>query len=340
MQADAGTAARDRAEPVEVRIDADVCDGEGECGVSEEKLVSVIIPAYNPGPYLREAVTSVLGQTYGNWELVVVDDGSTEDISNQIPKDRRIELVRQSNMGLSMARNAGIMKSRGGLVAFLDADDVWLPEKLQRQMKVLEERPEAVLCHSQMRLVDGEGRPGGLGWGGGYETYEELLDGCGVCISSVLMRRETLFACGLFDPLLKSTQDYDLWLKAGRLGRLAAIRDALVDYRWHGGNMSGNYMQVYRELMFILSRHEWLARQHGRRVDVSRCIRGMRRVRRNTVLQAVNAMRSAGPRRGGNVVRHLLKALQVSPMLTGQELFVYVSRKMRGGHLRTNLDGI
>ena len=179
--------------------------------------ISVIIPAFNPDRFLTDAVQSLIAQTWRDWEAVVVDDGSRESIEPLIPKDNRIVLVRQENRGSSAARNTGIRHSRGELVAFLDADDIWEPTKLERQFLQLQERPHVVLAHSQMRLIDENGRSGGLGWGGGYTTYSELLDGCGVCTSSVVMRRDILFACGLFDSMLKIAHDYDLWLKATRL---------------------------------------------------------------------------------------------------------------------------
>jgi glycosyltransferase involved in cell wall biosynthesis len=294
--------------------------------------VSVIIPAYNPGPYLREAVASVLAQMYTEWELVVVDDGSTEDVSGQVLiDDRRVRLVRQANRGLSAARNAGIEASRGELVAFLDADDLWLPHKLAAQVEALVDRPDAVLCHTQMRFIDQYGREGGLGWGGSYRTYDELLDGCGVCASSVLIRREVLFASGLFDPLLTAAEDYDMWLKATRLGPMIAMDEPLTLYRWHENNMSRNYKRTHRELMFILGRHLHMAKRAGRAEVVAGCRRGIRRTRYNTALQAIGAM--VGTLKKGKPLAatgHLASALRTSPMATAQEVAKKVARRTAG----------
>jgi glycosyltransferase involved in cell wall biosynthesis len=276
--------------------------------------VSIIIPAYNAGRFLREALESVIAQTFHEWEAIIIDDGSAEDLSWVPGMDRRFQLICQENRGLSAARNFGIMQSAGSSVAFIDADDVWLPDKLERQMAQLEDRPEAVLCHTQMRFVNADGERGDTGWGGGYETYDDLLDGCGVCISSVLIRREALFRCGLFDPLLKTAQDYDLWLKATRHGPMIAIRDALTLYRLHGTNMSSDYMRTHREVCGILLRHMELARREGNRSRVAGCRRGIHRTRRSTALQAWNA--AAMSIRTGRLARaaaHIVAGLQISP---------------------------
>ena len=188
--------------------------------------VSVILPVYNPGSYLRPAVESVIAQTYEDWELLVIDDGSPEDISWVQGFHPKVTLLRQKNRGVSSARNFAIDRSSGELIAFIDQDDLWMPHKLAEQVPLMDAQREAVFCHSQMEFIDAAGKASGLGWGGGYKNYEELLDGCGVCLSSVLIRRDILFATGLFDPFYLYSQDYDIWLKAARLGPMIALANS------------------------------------------------------------------------------------------------------------------
>lgn len=108
--------------------------------------VSVIIPAYNPGAFLDEALASVLAQTFEDWECVVVDDGSTEDLSRIDALDPRVRRIRQENRGLSIARNVGLMQSHSEYVAFVDADDLWAPHKLQAQVEMMDANLNLAMC--------------------------------------------------------------------------------------------------------------------------------------------------------------------------------------------------
>ena len=119
--------------------------------------VSVIIPAYNPGFYLDEAVQSVIAQTFTDWECIVVDYGSTEDLSRVEKMDPRVRLIRQPNRGAQAARHNAILGSRGDLVAFLDHDDIGFSEKLEKQIALMRENPEIVFCHTGLDVIDAEG---------------------------------------------------------------------------------------------------------------------------------------------------------------------------------------
>ncbi len=137
--------------------------------------VSVVIPAHNPGPYLEPAVASVLSQTYQDWELLVVDDGSTEDLVWVTKMHRRVRFLSQDNRGVSMARNLGVLEARGDLVAFLDHDDV--PTKLERQVEAMEGDGEAAaLCHTQFSIIDAAGETVAAGWGE-HVGYHRMLAG-------------------------------------------------------------------------------------------------------------------------------------------------------------------
>ena len=118
---------------------------------------SVIIPAFNRAELLRETLDSVLAQTFTDWECVVVDDGSSEDLSFAGTLDPRIRLIRQPNQGVSVARNRGIAHSTGGLIAFLDSDDLWLPAKLEKQVAAMDADPTIGLCHTDYAVLDQNG---------------------------------------------------------------------------------------------------------------------------------------------------------------------------------------
>jgi glycosyltransferase involved in cell wall biosynthesis len=181
-------------------------------------FVSVIIPTYNRGWILRDAIDSVLGQTYADVELIVVDDGSTDrtpDILNSYGD--RLRVIRQANQGVSAARNRGIDNTSGPLIALLDSDDIWLPKKLAVQIDFFKRNPAALICQTEeiwirngLRVNPGKRhrKPSGM-------IFEPSLELCLVSPSAVMVRRELLEDVGLFDESLPACEDYDLWLRVG-----------------------------------------------------------------------------------------------------------------------------
>src|SRR5438445_10725983 len=124
-------------------------------------LVSVIIPCYNPNEYLTDAINSVLNQTLTDFEIVVIDDGSQVDVGSLIPQDSRVTYSRQAHNGVAISRNLGFSLTTGEFVAFLDADDLWQPSKLDRQVTLLRENPEMGFCYTNVLTLDersGNGR--------------------------------------------------------------------------------------------------------------------------------------------------------------------------------------
>lgn len=220
--------------------------------------VTVIIPAYNPGAFLEVALRSVVKQTFSEWEVVVVDDGSTEDLSFVDHFHPRVRRIRQRNYGLSIARNTGILGSQSQYVAFLDADDVWHPTKLQLQVELLESNPLMSFCHTAHETVNERGEVTGCGFSQDLTSYSDLLrSGC-VCVSTVMVRRECFNVSGLFDPLLSGVQDYDMWLKLSRHFEVGFISTTQAGYRVHSTNMSGNIKSMVDEIIFVLQRHRKL----------------------------------------------------------------------------------
>ena len=172
--------------------------------------VAVVIPVYNPGSYLGETLESVTSQTYGDWEAVVVDDGSQWDVSFVSQIDPRIRLVRQENAGVSAARNAGIVATSAPLIAFLDQDDVWHPTKLERQVAVMSMRRDSVLSSTDFEIIDGDGKRLRRGFDGGHSSYMDLLITCAICSSSVMVWRDALERIGMFDTRYSFAPDWDL----------------------------------------------------------------------------------------------------------------------------------
>jgi glycosyltransferase involved in cell wall biosynthesis len=195
--------------------------------------VAVVIPAYNPGPFIDEALASVVAQTFDDWEAVVVDDGSAEDLQRVSDVDPRIRLVSRSNAGPSVARNAGIIHTHGDYVAFLDADDVWLPEKLERQVAAMDRRPDGVLCSTRYEIMGSHEV-----FGVRVESVQDLLRGNLVGCLTVMVRREAFAAAGLFDPRYPAAQDWDMWIRLARVGPLLHLPEVLARYRVHPGSIS------------------------------------------------------------------------------------------------------
>jgi glycosyltransferase involved in cell wall biosynthesis len=181
-------------------------------------LVSVIIPTYNRGWTVRDAIDSVLGQTYADVELIVVDDGSTDRTPQMLDAyGDRLRVIRQANQGVSAARNHGIGESSGPLIALLDSDDIWLPKKLAVQVDFFKMNPAALICQTEeiwirngLRVNPGKRhrKPSGM-------IFERSLELCLVSPSAVMVRRELIEKVGLFDESLPACEDYDLWLRVG-----------------------------------------------------------------------------------------------------------------------------
>jgi len=180
--------------------------------------VSVIIPTYNRGWIVRDAIDSVLGQTYADFELIVVDDGSSDRTPPILDAyGDRLCVIRQANQGVSAARNRGIGESSGPLIALLDSDDIWLPKKLAVQVDFFNRNPAALICQTEeiwirngLRVNPGKRhrKPSGM-------IFERSLELCLVSPSAVMVRRELFEKVGQFDESLPACEDYDLWLRVG-----------------------------------------------------------------------------------------------------------------------------
>jgi glycosyltransferase involved in cell wall biosynthesis len=172
---------------------------------------SVIIPTYNRLAFLKEAVASVQQQSYQNFELIVVDDGSTDGTLGN-----SVKYIYQPNAGPAAARNRGLREARGDFITFLDSDDLWRKDKLQTQIDFMKSHPQAMVCYTDetwirrgVRVNQGQRHKKFSGW-----IFEKRLPLCIVSPSSALMRRQFFEIVGRFDESLPACEDYDLWLRA------------------------------------------------------------------------------------------------------------------------------
>lgn len=180
--------------------------------------VSVVIPTYNRAPLLARALNSVLDQKGGLLEILVVDDGSTDETEAKIAAaaEPRLKYFLQPNQGPAAARNAGIRRARGEFIAFLDSDDEWLPGKLEAQLRYFQDNPDSLICQTEEIWIRNGKRVNPMkkhrkegGW-----IFKRSLELCLVSPSAVMMRRKFFDHVGLFDESLPACEDYELWLRA------------------------------------------------------------------------------------------------------------------------------
>jgi len=203
-------------------------------------LVSVVMPMFNAALTVRRAVDSVCAQTHTEWEAICVDDASTDDTVARVTAvdDRRIRVIElDTSVGPGAARNIGIAAAKGALVAFLDADDEWLPDKLLRQIAPFEADAGLALAVTDMRVKTVDGRDGTSVYTRqppvpGAEAWKTLLASSFVATSAAMTRRALLDSVGGFDPKLVTGEDQDLFIRLAMAGRVHALPEALGIYHW------------------------------------------------------------------------------------------------------------
>ncbi len=225
--------------------------------MKEQPLVSVIIPAYKAEKFLPETLESVLNQTYENLEIIVVDDGSPESLEPVVvpylEKDARIKFFRKPNGGVSSARNFGYKKSRGEFVSFLDADDVWFGENVEKKVRaLLNASSEFGYVHSKVEVIDENGKPTGevLEGKGGDILIDLLLwheKAISARCANLLYRREVLERIGLFHEKLSTAADQELTFRLAKHYKGIYIPEVLLYYRMHSNNMHSNIPLLERD---------------------------------------------------------------------------------------------
>lgn len=252
-------------------------------------LVSVTIPSYNAASTLAEALDSVLGQTYPNVEVIVVDDGSTDDTQDVLNRySARVNSIRQKNGGLASARNTGCRAAQGKYIALMDADDICMPERIAVQVAYMEQNPDIVMCssdfvafdlsgliadsyienyysrvaettggvagiyphHEELRLSDYE-----VTTYSGY-VYEQMALGSFIHPPTVLFRRSILDECGLLDEHVVNCCDFDWFVRMSRIGKIGFIDRSLLKYRFSENQMSGsrNGLQMALDIVQVMEK--------------------------------------------------------------------------------------
>ena len=220
--------------------------------------ISVIIPAYNQGHYLAEAVQSVLDQTYSNFEIWIIDDGSTDNTA-EIARgfsDPRVNYIYQSNQGLSAARNTGLRQARGDYISYLDSDDLFLPEKLECLVAAIQQNPAWGMVAGHAVIIDENGVRTG-------NTYtlpipaptEKLLLGNPLHVGSVLVSRSWQIKAGEFDESLRSYEDWDMWLRLAKMGcNFGFVEKPVALYRFHTAQMTRIGRQMTHATFAVLDK--------------------------------------------------------------------------------------
>lgn len=217
--------------------------------------ITAIVPAYNSAALLPECLESILSQTYPVHEIIVVDDGSSDDTA-LVAARYPVRCIRQQNRGSSSARNAGILAAATEWVAFLDADDRWFPHKIQSQVSAAEEHPEVAVIYSDASVFASPGAC--LGWllsdkrpASGW-IFDCLLDSMFVFPSTVLARRDALMTAGMFAESLRYVEDYDLWLRMAPEYQFHFVPDALTSYNRQESSLTKNIEAMSRAEISVL----------------------------------------------------------------------------------------
>ena len=248
-------------------------EGAAQRFIMSPSTASIIIPCFNGERFLAEAIDAALAQTYPQCEVIVVDDGSSDGSAAIMQKYAgRIRVVRQANAGLPAARNAGIRVSTGGYLAFLDADDYWRQDFIEKMVQTLETSGAAIAyCGWQnVGLPDGRGKPFiPPDYEHEQDKLERLVGGVRWPVHAALVRRHVVEAVGGFDPKWTSCEDFAFWIRAATRHALVRVPEVLAFYRHHGNQMTKNraliahnHWRVQRE---FLREHPEVEKRLGRR---------------------------------------------------------------------------
>lgn len=226
-------------------------------------LFSVIIPAYNASKFIRDTLDSVRNQTFHDNEIVLVNDGSGDDtleVVNAYFVDYpglNYKIIDQENRGIGGARNSCIKEARGKFVAFLDADDSWYKEKLERVKEFIDKNTNVdLVCHNENWLENG--RVVKESAYGPYQTYADLLfKGNCISTSATVVRRSKLLEAGLFSENMNfnGVEDHELWLRLSRISKIAYLNETLGEYRIHGESETSNIERHNRNWLNVLEHH-------------------------------------------------------------------------------------
>lgn len=277
--------------------------------------VSVVIPSFRGGTFLREAIASVQSQSFQDWELIVVLDGCDDDLSDVEGTDGRVRVMRQENRGECISRNVGISHAQSELIALLDDDDRMLPDRLQLQVEAM--RDERVgICHTQYRIIDTAGAVMGMGESNDCQ-YRDFLRGDGlILISTAVIRRRLMQEVGGFNSLFTFSGDLELIYRVARESQLRFLPEVLTEYRRHDSNVSlpvsgGDQRKL------ILREHLLSAEAHGESQYARDIRHALPLVPTGRAARAIRyAHEARGNRNFAGMIGALAIALVLSPRVT------------------------
>ncbi|MGA2896111.1 MAG: glycosyltransferase family A protein [Acidobacteriaceae bacterium] len=227
--------------------------------------VDIIIPAFNAARFLPFSLESVVSQTFDDWRILLVDDGSTDNTAEAVAPflDRlgsKIRYIKQENRGLPAARNTAIRASTAEFLALLDADDVWLPCRLSESLKILRERPQVGLVYGLITGIDQENRPG-ITWGGnlrdgdGHIATQIYMRKVDLPCPTITFRRKCLDEVGFFDETMRATEDRDLWLRIALRYEVGFVPKVLAYYRLSPNSMSTDPQRMLQAQLKFIRKH-------------------------------------------------------------------------------------
>ncbi|QBQ54499.1 glycosyltransferase [Nitrosococcus wardiae] len=237
-------------------------------------LISVIMPCYNGACYLKRAVSSVLEQHYQNVELIVINDGSTDNSLEILAEinDPRLKVISQQSQGVCAARNRGLALASGEYIAFLDVDDTWHPDCLNQLYMALQGEPQAALAYCGWQNVGLPGHRGEPFVPPDYEVHnkaEILLEGCRWPIHATLTKKEEILAAGQFDERFSTSEDYLLWLRIATFSKIVCVPEVLAFYHFHSGpqatkDVAGTALSRWSVKQTFLREHPEVLTQLGK----------------------------------------------------------------------------
>lgn len=223
-------------------------------------LVSVIIPAYNSAKYITDTINSVLQQSIADFEIIVVDDGSTDHLKEVLTPfiaKNQIKYIPQANQGVSVARNQGYKSSQGNYIAFLDADDVWLPDNLEAKLNKFKSG-DFGLVHADAFVIDERSCPLEQTLAGKEgNLLEDMLAWNGTQVpgpSSILVKREVMDSVGLFDDRLSTSADQDFFIRVAVQYKIGRVDKPTWMYRIHGNNMHKNITRMEHDVLLVFEK--------------------------------------------------------------------------------------
>jgi glycosyltransferase involved in cell wall biosynthesis len=297
--------------------------------------VSIIIPAYCAEVYIKDAVESVLAQTFRDYEIIIINDGSpdTAQLERVLrPYQDSVVYLKQENRGPGAARNTGLLAARGEFVAFLDADDYWQPRFLEEQLEFIRRNPGCDLIYSDALIVGDTALAGRtfmqMNPSRGRVTFDSLLDErCTIVLSAVVARRQSIMMAGMFDERFRLSEDYDLWLRMAKAGvRMAYQKKVLVCHRDNPQGVSADPTRLFQSGLQVLDRVEREVRltdkqraalvRRRRKLEAYMSVeRGKRALARGDFSTAAAALKEANEFYHSLKLRLVLLWLRVSPNL-------------------------